>query len=73
MIISDFHSLQLDLAIIANMGKIGRYLKFTALPFQNQTMYVNESCQFCSTCALVLETAESSIPCGGVNYTDSIL
>ena len=27
-------------------------LKFTALPFRNQTMYVNESCQFCSTRAL---------------------
>ena len=35
------------------------FFQFTAPPFRNQTTYVNESCQFCSIRALVLETAES--------------
>jgi len=41
------------------VAKIGGFFKFTALPLQDQTMHANESCHFCSSCAPVLETAES--------------
>jgi len=54
----------MDLVTFAEFGKTGWFLKFTALPFRNQTMYANESYKFSSIYALVLETAGSTgIPC----------
>ena len=47
------------LVIFTKVAKIGGFFKFRALPLQDQTMHANESCRFCSSCALVLETAES--------------
>ena len=47
------------LVIFTKVAKIGGFFKFTALPLQDQTMHANESCHFCSSCALVLKTAES--------------
>ena len=47
------------LVIFTKVAKIGGFFKFTALPLQDQTMHANESCHFCSSCALVLKTAET--------------
>jgi len=57
------------LVIFTKVVKTGGFFKFTALPLQDQTMHANESCPFCSTRSLVLETAESAgIHCLAVEY-----
>jgi len=47
------------LVIFTKVAKIGGFFKFTALPLQDQTMHANESWHCSSSCALVLEIAES--------------
>jgi len=43
------------LVVFTKVVKTGGFFKFTALPLQDQTMHANESCHFCSSCALVFK------------------